>query len=80
MNYYSRNSPVKKKRNPPPGFLIPSHAPSSRSTSRSKLKSQFQLSSQQSPRHSEPEYNNSQEMLILDDDRIYVPDSGEILI
>ncbi len=49
MNYYSRNSPKKRKVNLPPGFLIPTPLIySEQSTPRSKLKSHFNLTSRHS--------------------------------
>lgn len=45
MNYYSRNSPIKRRTNPPPGFLIAGKsAYSPNSTTRSFKKSQFDIS------------------------------------
>lgn len=42
MNYYSRNSPIKRRKYRPPGFLLtPKTAYTPKSTSRSRIKSQF---------------------------------------
>ena len=47
MNYYSRNSPVKDRKNPPPGFLLLKNStPSTVRTKKSKSK--FNISSSMS--------------------------------
>jgi hypothetical protein len=82
MNYYSRNSPSKRKLNPPPGFLIPQRHPiKSKTKSQSGIKSHFDISSRHSFSTSQLEdYNSSEQMLVLDDDILYVPTGDEILI
>lgn len=47
MNYYSRSSPVRNRKNPPLGFLIPTQSMpgtvNNPSRGRSRLKSSFNL-------------------------------------